>query len=132
MDISRNSELRTLNLDPIVLNSRRLSRPSEWATTLLSQLSSNHMEEIKMGIECGESKDLERLDWATVQESLARLSQLRRITFSLYELADSYRAEAEAFIRKKLPSCDVRGVIHFNYAEKGRNMGLFAFSYFAK
>jgi hypothetical protein len=118
MDLTQNSELRTLILLPLVVQTRTLmARTAEWATTLLSRLNSYHIEEIQMGIVFSTPDALKVIDWALLEITLARpnLSQLRRLTFLLIHGSDT--AEAVTFIKRKLPQCDASGIIHFGVSK---------------
>jgi hypothetical protein len=50
MDLTKNSELGSLNLGPLILYALIWDTPVHWVTTLLSRLKSSHIEEIGMHI----------------------------------------------------------------------------------
>jgi hypothetical protein len=114
LDISHNTNLRTIQIDLFpVFNSNLASRVS-WAYSVLSQISSSHILEVVLQFIVFTIDNLQLLDWNRLETIFARpqFSDLQGLKVGLMGVD---MEEAGVIIRKKLPLCDARGILKFDH-----------------
>jgi len=77
LDLARHTRLRSLSIDEVDVDGRRRQRPEgyTWILSLLSHLDSTHLQEIRMGLRLLSPADVSVLQWADIDEQLARLAR---------------------------------------------------------
>ncbi|KAL0958429.1 hypothetical protein HGRIS_000571 [Hohenbuehelia grisea] len=117
VDLSYNTSLQKLSIHSVPL---KQPTQLEWIPSLLDQIASSDMRSLELGLSHRSIGALDNLDFARLNRVLGRphFREMQRLRFRLARTCgDGEEAEKQrlrhawAWIRARLPGCDVRGVL---------------------
>lgn len=113
VDLSYNTELRSIYFDCLALYTIYMGRAHEGlhVPRILAQITSPSIREVIIRVRIDAADDLDLLDWSTIECILERPNYHGLQKLIVSGLDGDLLGEAEAWVKNRLPSCNVRGIV---------------------
>jgi hypothetical protein len=112
VDLSYNTELHSIDFDFLALYTIHMGRAHQGlhVPQILAQIKSPNIREVIIRVRIDAADDLDLLDWSTIECILERPNYHGLQKLIVSGLDSNLLGEADAWMKNRLPSCNVRGI----------------------